>query len=142
MKQRLIKVTDDQIKQCFDNGNTLHQAAVILTMTPVSVWRRAKALGLKWSDNKASGNKKILLKDILEGKFPEYQTFKLKHRLLAEGVKKNVCEECGIVDWNGKELVMQLDHIDGVPHNHLLSNLRLLCPNCHAQTDTWCGKSK
>lgn len=36
---------------------------------------------------------------------------------------------------------MQLDHIDGDSHNHKLENLRMICPNCHTQTETYCGKN-
>lgn len=47
------------------------------------------------------------------------------------------CEECGLgVTWNNKPLTLQLDHIDGNSDNNDVSNLRLLCPNCHTQTDT------
>jgi hypothetical protein len=50
------------------------------------------------------------------------------------------CEECGLsYFWNGKPLVLQLDHIDGNSDNNLPSNLRLICPNCHSQTDTFCS---
>ena len=51
----------------------------------------------------------------------------------------NKCSECGISnEWNGKLLSLQLDHIDGNSDNNLLDNLRLLCPNCHSQTETYC----
>jgi Zn finger protein HypA/HybF involved in hydrogenase expression len=50
------------------------------------------------------------------------------------------CEVCQINEWNGKELKLHLDHIDGNHRNNEVSNLRFLCPNCHAQTDTYCGK--
>jgi hypothetical protein len=47
------------------------------------------------------------------------------------------CEDCGTGNsWNGKALTLHLDHIDGNSDNNLLVNLRLLCPNCHSQTDT------
>lgn len=55
-------------------------------------------------------------------------------------MKEYKCEGCGIVDWNGKPISLQLDHIDGCPTNHLLENLRLLCPNCHSQTPTYGSK--
>ena len=42
--------------------------------------------------------------------------------------------------WNGKKLVFQLDHINGKRNDHRLENLRWLCPNCHSQTETYCGK--
>jgi 5-methylcytosine-specific restriction endonuclease McrA len=47
------------------------------------------------------------------------------------------CAECGIEDWNGKPLSLDVDHIDGNPANNFPSNLRFLCPNCHRQTDSW-----
>jgi len=56
---------------------------------------------------------------------------------------KNICEFCGIgPSWNDKSLTLQLDHINGVNTDNRLENLRILCPNCHSQTDTWCGKTK
>lgn len=71
-----------------------------------------------------------------------FQTFKLKQRLLKEGIIQNKCSECGVSDWNGKALNMHLDHINGINNDHRLENLRMLCPNCHSQTDTYCGKNK
>lgn len=52
------------------------------------------------------------------------------------------CEVCGISDWNGKKLVLQVDHINGDPYNHNADNLRLICPNCHSQTDTFAGANR
>lgn len=53
------------------------------------------------------------------------------------------CSLCGQDrTWNGKELVLQLDHIDGDTTNNSLTNLRVLCPNCHTQTPTYCSKNK
>lgn len=54
--------------------------------------------------------------------------------------KKNreyCCNVCKISEWQGKELTLQIDHIDGNHNNTTVENLRWLCPNCHAQTDTW-----
>ena len=84
---------------------------------------------------------KIPLDEILNGKHPHFQTFKLKNRMLKEGIIENICSECGIDSWNGTCLNMELDHIDGNKYNHNLINLRLLCPNCHSQTDTYRAKN-
>ncbi len=81
------------------------------------------------------------LQDILNGKYPHFNTFKLKIRLLKSGEIENKCGVCGIEDWNDKPLNMELDHIDGNRHNHLRKNLRMICPNCHSQTPTYCSKN-
>lgn len=144
MKQRKIILSDEQIKEVYEKYNTLHIASAELGMTTVSLWRRAKKIGLLWKDKKyrSVSPTKIPTNEILEGKHPYYQTLKLKKRLIKEGIKQNKCEFCEITEWNGKSLSMQLDHIDGNPHNHKMDNLRIICPNCHSQTETYCGKNK
>lgn len=53
------------------------------------------------------------------------------------------CSECSLgTIWNGKELVLQLDHINGIHTDDRMDNLRLLCPNCHTQTDTYGTKNR
>ena len=55
----------------------------------------------------------------------------------------DICSECGQTPlWNNKPLVLQLDHIDGDSDNNSLDNLRLLCPNCHTQTDNYGSKGQ
>jgi hypothetical protein len=45
-------------------------------------------------------------------------------------------------EWQGKAISLQLDHKDGDRCNNLLENLRILCPNCHSQTESFAGKRK
>ena len=59
-------------------------------------------------------------------------------RLIREGIKTNKCEICGINEWMNKPIVIQLDHINGDNIDNRVENLRLLCPNCHSQTETFC----
>lgn len=65
----------------------------------------------------------------------------LKGRLFKLGLKENRCEECGLVEWRGRPLSMALHHVNGDPHDNRLENLRVLCPNCHAQTDNFSGRN-
>lgn len=66
---------------------------------------------------------------------------RLKLLLYKFNIKEQVCECCGIEPiWNGKPISFHLDHIDGDNLNNEVINLRILCPNCHSQTDTYAGK--
>ena len=66
----------------------------------------------------------------------------LKNRLIKEGILEYKCAICGNIGmWNNECLSLQLHHKDGVHSNNKLENLEFLCPNCHAQTDNYCGKN-
>ena len=52
------------------------------------------------------------------------------------------CERCGNTEWLGEPIPLQVHHIDGDGLNSTLDNLQLLCPNCHALTDNFCGKNQ
>lgn len=68
--------------------------------------------------------------------------YHLKRRLIKEGLLSNKCDICGQIPvWNNTPLVMILDHINGIPDDNRLVNLRLLCPNCNSQTDTFSGRN-
>jgi len=61
-------------------------------------------------------------------------------RYLAE--QKEGCWECGITDWNGKDIVLELEHISGNSFDNTEENVSLLCPNCHSQTFTYKNRNK
>ena len=65
----------------------------------------------------------------------------LKRRLIAEELKRNVCEECGLSNWRGQSLSMALHHVNGDGKDNRLCNLKILCPNCHAQTENFAGRN-
>ena len=75
----------------------------------------------------------------------EHSTFSrghLKERLYASGLKRPQCELCGQgPEWQGNEMALVLDHVNGVGDDNRLENLRIVCPNCAATLDTHCGRN-
>jgi len=65
----------------------------------------------------------------------------LKKKLIEDGIKQYVCEKCERSLWNGKQIPLELHHVDGNRFNNSFSNLRILCPNCHSQTGSNSGKN-
>lgn len=95
--------------------------------------------------NSNKGRKFIKIKYTNDQLFTENSTHArqmIKKRIIKEKLIPHKCAICGQEPiWNGKELVLVLDHINGINNDHRLENLRFLCPNCNAQQDTFCGKN-
>ena len=70
------------------------------------------------------------------------QSNKLRLKLFKYDIKEKVCEVCGNTSWNGLEMPLEVHHKDGNKFNNLLSNIMIICPNCHAQTETYKSKNK
>ena len=89
-------------------------------------------------------NSRIPVKEILAGKHPQYQTYKLKLKLIDEGYKEDKCELCG---WDkkipgNKYTPCELHHINGDNTDHRLENLILICPNCHSLQDHYRSRNQ
>lgn len=79
---------------------------------------------------------------VLVANSPYRMTEPRRKRLVSERVLTHVCRLCGCgPEWQGKPLVLRLDHINGIRNDHRLKNLRFLCPNCDSQTETFCGRN-
>lgn len=82
------------------------------------------------------------IKDILIENSPYTSTHSLKKKLIKFGLLSNSCYECNIDEWYGQKISLHLDHINGDRTNNRIENLRLLCPNCHSLTSTYCRGKK
>lgn len=96
--------------------------------------------GKLWSKGKKLIPKRDI-QDYLSNKQP-ISSHALKLRLLKENIFKPECSICGLTKWNNDPIPLELDHINGNHSDNSLSNLRLTCPNCHAQTNTHAGRNK
>lgn len=71
----------------------------------------------------------------------DIQSNKVRIKLLEEGIKPHKCENCGLEEWMGQPIPLELHHVDGDKTHNELSNYQLLCPNCHALTNSYRGKN-
>lgn len=96
--------------------------------------------GKVWNKGRTFGPKRPL-SDYFSNQY-SITSHALRVRLLDEHLKERKCEKCHLSQWKGRPIPLELDHIDGNHKNNNLSNLRILCPNCHSMTSTFRGRNK
>lgn len=74
---------------------------------------------------------------ILQGDIKVQYSTSLRNHILNNNIFEYKCNKCGIKDWNGKNITLEIEHKDGDNWNNKQNNLELLCPNCHSQTLTF-----
>jgi 5-methylcytosine-specific restriction endonuclease McrA len=145
MGQKPSKWTDDQLKNAIPICDSFSEVAIYLNLSRscnTILKKRAIELKLDFSHFRKSGYKSKSLEEVLRLKDNVPSTHRLKIRLIQLKIKEHKCEICGITRWNNLPTPIELDHINGNRFDNRLENLRVLCPNCHAQTPTYRGKNK
>lgn len=143
MTRGKIEVTKEQLLQAIEKTESAVQASRLLGLMYTTFIRRCKEHGVYAPNQGGKGTAKprpgqrISIESILSGE-KMMSSSAIKKKLLAAGLKKEECEECGLGPfWNGRKLTLQLDHKDGDRTNNAFENLRMICPNCHTQTHTF-----
>lgn len=140
-------ITFDEIKAALEGASSMREAAAKLPYNFKTFRTYAIKHGL-YAPNQAgkgitkSSSNLYPLEDVLGNKHPGYHSYKLKYRLVKELGWEWRCHECKLTEWMGKPCPLELEHTDGNNKNNTLSNLRFLCPNCHAQTPTYRNKKR
>jgi hypothetical protein len=124
-----------EIQRAYDEGRTVRECAQQFGFNPSS-WSQAVLRG-----DIVPRAARIPIEEMLVAGRSVSRAY-LKKRLIEEGLKENRCEQCGIAEWRGRPLSMQLHHKNGDPLDNRLENLELLCANCHCQTDNFAGRNR
>ena len=129
----------DEIKKMISENRPKCEISKFLGIKQETLSKYLKSYGIYYKGNQNRRNMphieaRIPLEKILNNEIV-YHTNALKKRLIECGLKENKCECCGINQWMGKNLTLELHHIDGNKYNNNIDNLQLLCPNCHSLTD-------
>ena len=148
---KVYQVSDEEFKEIISKSYSYSDCLRALNLgtkggsSTDTLKRRIKELNCStdhFSAQKSHAYVKHDLKDILVENSTYANISSLKKRLLNEKVLEYKCAICGISEWQGKPLSLQLDHINGKNNDHRIENIRFLCPNCHSQTETFAGRNR
>lgn len=120
------------VQQYYDAGHTYRECLSHFGFSSCA-WTDAVRRGAL----KAKARQLTVLRYIESGK----TRWQVRKRLLEEGLLHYACYECGISEWLGRPIALHLDHINGDGRDHRLENVRMLCANCHSQTDTFAARN-
>ncbi|WP_327297386.1 HNH endonuclease signature motif containing protein [Streptomyces sp. NBC_01197] len=149
---RWVRHTEEKLRTAVAASTSIREVLCRLGISPVGgnhthIGRRIKAYGIDISHfaKRRSGGPQRPRDQVLtvrppdEGRVPGER---LRRELLRMGIPER-CARCGTgPEWNNRPLRLEVDHINGEWWNNDPGNLRLMCPNCHAVTDTYRGRRR
>lgn len=153
MKGVAFKYTKEKLEAAVSKATSVQGVARILLGKPVSGNQHQHIkktirkyglntdhfLGYRHNLGKVSNQRKSPSQIFITGQ--RQKSFYLRRGLIESGIKY-ICLICGINEWKGQKLNLEIDHIDGNSTDNRIENLRFLCPNCHSQTNSFGFKGK
>lgn len=147
------KYTDDQLRQAVENSTSIRQVLKQLGLVEAGgnyaiVKRNIQRLNFSTAHFLGQGWKKnnrfpvVQARSLSQLLTPDsaVQSYTLKQRLFAEGMKEKRCESCGSTEWLNQPIPLEIHHRSGDSQDNRWENLPILCPNCHALTENFRGK--
>ena len=132
------EITKEQIEEAIKNSSSMIGAARYLGVSRDRFNRYAKLYGL--FEPNQSGKGTIKKRTYSDEEVFSNRDYKIAQFILIKRLKQIrewKCDCCGLTEWMGKPLSLEIHHIDGNVYNNDISNLQVLCPNCHSLTENW-----
>lgn len=155
MENKIYKLSDEQFVELLKNSSTISEALFKLGYSiKGNSWGFAK-IRQRMSDLNLDGSvfkgkspitkygslHKVNASDILKPNCKHARSV-LRRYVIKNNLIPYRCAICGCVEWQGRTLSLELDHINGINNDNRIENLRFLCPNCHSQTTTYGSRNQ
>lgn len=144
MRKDILERKEDILRWIDENRSKAFMAKE-LQCNPKTINSILIKMGIDYKGNQSGKglNKKMPKMTLIEylENSKDIQSNKVRKKLLEEGFKSYECEKCHLKEWFGNPIPLELHHKDGNRNNNTLENFELLCPNCHAFTDSYRGKN-
>ena len=144
MRNDIIEKRGD-ILLMVENNESKANICKFLNCKPETLNSYLNKLNIDYSGNKGLKGKKISSNRISVYDYIEKDVVsasKLRKLLIRDGLKEKKCECCGLDEWMGKPIPLELHHIDENRFNNKLENLKILCSNCHMQEHNYSNSKK
>lgn len=155
MENKIYKLSDEQFVKLLKNSSTISEVLFKLGYSVKgNSWGFAK-IRQRMSDLNLDGSvfkgkspitkygslHKVNASDILKPNCKHARSI-LRRYVIKNNLIPYRCAICGCVEWQGRTLSLELDHINGINNDNRIENLRFLCPNCHSQTTTYGSRNQ
>lgn len=155
MENKIYKLSDEQFVELLKKSSTISEVLFKLGYNVKgNSWGFAK-IRQRMSDLNLDGSvfkgkspitkygslHKVNASDILKPNCKHARSV-LRRYVIKNNLIPYRCAICGCVEWQGRTLSLELDHINGINNDNRIENLRFLCPNCHSQTTTYGSRNQ
>ena len=148
-KREYVRENLDVVKNMIKNNRPKFEIARVLDIKYETLNKYLKEFGIDYSGNPHRKGiphleGRILLEEYLNGN-RNVTASKLRRKLIESGLKEEKCECCGLTEWMGKKIPLELHHKNMNHNDNTLENLQILCSNCHSLAHEYCntkGKSE